>query len=69
MIMLITSVVIPAKAIIVPLKTANLRNIARPKPEIVSPTRSNPIKICENEDFMYPNSFFSQGISKSNGIK
>ena len=61
--------VIPAKAIIVPLKPINLRNIAKPKPEIVSPTRSIPIKICENEDFMYSNSFFNQGISKSNGIK
>jgi len=67
--MLITSVVIPAKAIIVPLKSANLRNIARPKPEIVSPTSIIPIKICENEDFMYPNSFFNQGISKSNEFK
>ena len=57
--------VIPAKAIIVPLKPANLRNIAKPKPEVVSPTRSIPIRICENEAFMYPNSFFIEGISKS----
>ena len=61
--------VIPANAIIVPLKPANLRNIAKPKPEIVSPTRSIPIKICENEDFKYPNSFFNQGISNSNEFK
>ena len=66
MIIPITSTVIPAKAIMVPLKPANLRNIAKPKPEIVNPTRSIPIKICENEDFMYPNSFFNQDISKSN---
>lgn len=66
MIMAITSKVIPAKAIMVPLKPANLRNIAKPKPEIVSPTKSIPIKICENEDFMYPNSFFNLDISKSN---
>ncbi len=58
--------VIPAKAIIVPLKPINLRYIAKPKPEIVSPTRSIPIKICENEDFMNPNSFLNQDISKSN---
>ena len=69
MIIPITSTVIPAKAIMVPLNLANLRKIAKPKPEIVSPTRSIPIKICENEDFMYPNSFFNQGISKSNGFK
>ena len=61
--------VIPAKAIIVPLKPINLRNIAKPKPEIVSPTRSIPIKICENEDFMNPNSFLNQDISKSNEFK
>ena len=61
--------VIPAKAIIVPGKPANLRNIAKTKPEIVSPTRSIPIKICGNEDFMYPSSFFNEGISKSNEFK
>ena len=61
--------VIPVKAIIVPLKPANLRNIAKPKPEIVSPTRNIPIKNCENEAFMYPNSFFNQGISNSNDFK
>jgi len=69
MIIPITSMVIPAKAIIVPLKPINLRNIAKPKPEIVSPTRSIPIKICENEDFMNPNSFLNQDISKSNEFK
>ncbi len=67
--MLITSMVIPAKAIIVPLKLANLKKIARPKPDIVSPTRSIPIKICENDDIMYPNSFFNQDMSKSNEFK
>ena len=61
--------VIPAKAIIVPLKPANFRNIAKPKPEMASPTRSIPIKICENEDFMYPSSFFNEGISKSYEFK
>ena len=61
--------VIPAKAIIVPLKPTNLRNIAKTKPEIISPTSSIPIKICENEDFMYPNSFFNRDISKSNEFK
>ncbi len=61
--------VIPANAIIVPSEPVNLRNIAKPKPEIVSPTRSIPIKICEIEDFMYPNSFFNQDISKSNEFK
>ena len=61
--------VIPKKAIIVPGKPANLRNIAIPKPDIASPTRSIPNKICENEDFMYPSSFFNEGISKSNEFK
>ena len=61
--------VIPEKEIIVPLKPANLRNIAKTKPEIVSPTRMVPYSIRENELLIYFISFFKGGISKLNENK